>query len=37
VFEVTIDDELVYSKKARGRHPQPDEIRQLVQARAAGR
>lgn len=26
VFEVTLDDHLVYSKRATGRHAKPDEI-----------
>jgi selenoprotein W-related protein len=32
-FELTINGELVFSKKALGRHAQPGEIKQLVQAR----
>jgi selenoprotein W-related protein len=33
VFEVTVDGDLVYSKKAIGRHAQPGEVLQLVRAR----
>ena len=32
-FEVTLDGELVFSKKALGRHAQPGEIVDLVRAR----
>ena len=32
-FEVTLDDELVFSKVALGRHAQPGEIVALVRAR----
>ena len=31
VFEVTVDGNLVFSKKALRRHPQPGEIMQLIQ------
>jgi selenoprotein W-related protein len=30
VFEVTVDGNLVFSKKALRRHPQPGEIMQLI-------
>jgi selenoprotein W-related protein len=30
VFEVTINGELVYSKKATGRHAEPGEVRALI-------
>jgi selT/selW/selH-like putative selenoprotein len=30
VFEVTVGDELVYSKKATGRHPEPAEVLEAV-------
>jgi selenoprotein W-related protein len=30
-FEVTVDDELIYSKKATGRHANPGEIARLFQ------
>lgn len=33
VFEVTLDDTLVFSKKQLGRHAQPGEILGLVAAR----
>lgn len=32
-FEVTLDDELVYSKAASRRHPQPGEVASLVRER----
>jgi selenoprotein W-related protein len=32
-FEVTLDGELIFSKKALGRHAQPGEIVDLVRAR----
>jgi selenoprotein W-related protein len=31
VFEVALDGTLLYSKKATGRHPQPGEIKRLIQ------
>ena len=31
VFEVTINDELVFSKKSLGRHAEPGEVRALLQ------
>lgn len=33
VFEVTVDDTLVFSKKQLGRHAQPGEILRLVAER----
>ena len=30
VFEVTVDGELVFSKKALGRHAEPGEILELI-------
>ena len=33
-FEVTVNDELVYSKLATGRHAEPGEIKQLVEHKA---
>jgi len=33
VFEVTIDDELVFSKKQLGRHAEEGEIQRLIEAR----
>ena len=32
-FEVTVNDELVYSKKSTGRHANPGEVHQLVKAK----
>ena len=32
-FEVYLDDELVYSKLAKGRLPHPDEVEQLLMKR----
>ena len=29
-FKVTLDDEVIYDKAARGRRPQPGELRKLV-------
>lgn len=34
VFEVTVDDTLVFSKKQLGRHAQPGEILRLIAERA---
>ena len=31
-FEIMVNDELIYSKKATGRHAQPGEIYKLLQA-----
>lgn len=36
VFEVVVNGELVFSKKAIGRHSEPGEIVKLVRARALG-
>ena len=33
VFEVTVDGELVFSKKELDRHAEPGEIRKLIEAR----
>ncbi|MBX3173834.1 MAG: Rdx family protein [Gemmatimonadaceae bacterium] len=33
VFEVFLDDQLVFSKKQLGRHAQPGEVLQLIDAR----
>jgi selenoprotein W-related protein len=30
VFEVTVNGDLVYSKKALGRHAEPGEVRKLI-------
>jgi selenoprotein W-related protein len=35
VFEVTIDGELVYSKKATGRHPDHDALLKDIRSRVA--
>lgn len=35
VFEVTLDGELIYSKKATGRHPDHDELLRRVRERVA--
>lgn len=32
-FEVTLDDELVFSKKALGRHAEPGEVTELLRQR----
>lgn len=34
VFEVMVDGDLVYSKKATGRHAGPDEVQALIRSRA---
>ena len=31
IFDVHINDELVFSKKAMGRHPEPGEIKAIIQ------
>ena len=36
-FEVTLDDELIFSKAALGRHAEPEEIERLVEARIGPR
>jgi selenoprotein W-related protein len=33
VFEVTVNDELVFSKKSLGRHAEPGEIKAMLQAK----
>ncbi len=33
-FEITVNDELVFSKKTLGRHAEPGEVYGLVQAKA---
>ena len=33
VFEVTVNGDLVYSKKKTGRHAEIDEVRKLLQAK----
>lgn len=33
VFEVAVDDELVYSKKAEGRFPEPGEVEASLEGR----
>lgn len=35
LFEVTVDGELVFSKKALGRHADPGEVVRLIQQRRA--
>jgi selenoprotein W-related protein len=35
VFEVTVDGELIYSKKALGRHARPGEVVQLIREKLA--
>jgi selenoprotein W-related protein len=35
VFDVTVDGELVFSKKQVGRHAQPGEVLRLIRARKA--
>jgi selenoprotein W-related protein len=35
VFEVTIEGELVYSKKTLGRHARPGEVVQLIREKMA--
>jgi selenoprotein W-related protein len=34
LFEVTVDGELVFSKKSLGRHAQPGEVMELIRNRA---
>lgn len=36
VFEVSVDDRLVYSKKRTGRHATPGEVVRLIADAAAG-
>ena len=33
VFEVTLDEELIFSKKALGRHAHPGEVREALEGR----
>ncbi len=33
VFEVKVDSELVFSKKALGRHAEPGEVKRLIEVR----
>ncbi len=33
VFEVSVDDELIYSKKATGRHPEWEQVRDALKGR----
>ncbi len=35
VFEVTLDGELLFSKKTLGRFPEPDEVESLIGSRVA--
>jgi selenoprotein W-related protein len=35
VFEVTVNGELLYSKKQRGRHAEPGEVKQLIEKKLA--
>jgi len=35
VFEFTVNDELLYSKKAAGRHAEPGEIKRLLEKKLA--
>jgi selenoprotein W-related protein len=35
LFEVTVDGELIYSKKATGKHANPDEVLQTLRDRGA--
>jgi len=34
-FEVTVNDELIFSKKALGRHAEPGEVYALVKAKSS--
>jgi len=36
VFEVRVDDRLIFSKKALGRHAQPGEVAGLIHAATSG-
>lgn len=36
MFEVQVDGELVFSKKALGRHAEPGEVVRLIEQRRAG-
>ena len=33
IFDVTVDDELVFSKKRVGRHAEPGEVLRLIKAK----
>jgi len=33
VFEVTVNNELIFSKKSLGRHAEPGEVKSLLQAK----
>jgi selenoprotein W-related protein len=35
VFEVTVNGELLYSKKQSGRHAEPGEVKQLIEKKLA--
>lgn len=35
VFEVTVDNELIFSKKRTGRFPEPGEVESALERRAA--
>jgi selT/selW/selH-like putative selenoprotein len=35
IFEVTVDDDLVFSKKAEHRFPSPGEVESMIAARSA--
>lgn len=35
VFEVTVDDDLLFSKRALGRHAEPGEVMTLIRERAS--
>ncbi len=35
-FEVTVNGDLIYSKKATGRHAEPGEIQRLIEAKMKG-
>ena len=36
IFDVTVDGELIFSKKAVGRHAQPGEVVELIRKRSGG-
>jgi selenoprotein W-related protein len=33
IFEVSVNDELIFSKKSLGRHAEPGEVKSLLQAK----
>ena len=35
LFEVTVNDDLIFSKQALGRHAQPGEVRELIRKKLA--